>query len=138
MRWKTYNRLDEKTQAYEQAAEDALLWRVRRWLFPSHTHSISTRRTDRARRPAAPPSCQPIIRCLPLKIGGRFDEVCSSHVVKGVYVDYCVLRPIDHACSDWHYAARQANVKIGGSRPKPISLHLGVVGDVEMKAATRM
>ena len=34
MRWKTYNRLDEKAQAYEQAADDTLLWRVRRWLLP--------------------------------------------------------------------------------------------------------
>ena len=34
MRWKTYNRLDEKAQAYGQAADDALLWRVRRWLLP--------------------------------------------------------------------------------------------------------
>jgi hypothetical protein len=34
MRWKTYNRLDEEALAYEKAADDALLWRVRRWLLP--------------------------------------------------------------------------------------------------------
>lgn len=34
MRWKTYNRLDEKAQAYEKAADDELLWRVRRLLLP--------------------------------------------------------------------------------------------------------
>jgi hypothetical protein len=33
MRWKTYNQLDEKAQAYEKAADDELLWRVRRLLF---------------------------------------------------------------------------------------------------------
>jgi hypothetical protein len=34
MRWKTYNRLDEKAQAYEKAADDALLWGLRRILLP--------------------------------------------------------------------------------------------------------
>lgn len=34
MRWKTYNRLDEKALAYEKAADDALLWRLRRLLIP--------------------------------------------------------------------------------------------------------
>jgi hypothetical protein len=34
MRWKTYNRLDEKALAYEKAADDALLWRLRRLLLP--------------------------------------------------------------------------------------------------------
>jgi hypothetical protein len=34
MRWRTYNRLDEKAQAYEKAADDALLWWVRRILLP--------------------------------------------------------------------------------------------------------
>ena len=34
MRWKTSNRLDEKAQAYEKAADDELLWRVRRLLLP--------------------------------------------------------------------------------------------------------
>src|SRR5262245_25966175 len=39
MRWKTYNRLDEKAQAYEQAADDELLWTLRRWLFPGESVS---------------------------------------------------------------------------------------------------
>ena len=34
MRWKTYNRLDEKAQAYEKAADDELAWAVRRLLLP--------------------------------------------------------------------------------------------------------
>jgi hypothetical protein len=34
MRWKTYNRLDEKAQAYEKAFDDALVWRARRLLLP--------------------------------------------------------------------------------------------------------
>jgi hypothetical protein len=34
MRWKTYNRLDEKAQAYDKAFDDELLWRVRRLLLP--------------------------------------------------------------------------------------------------------
>ena len=34
MRWRTYNRLDEKAQAYEQAADDELAWAVRRLLLP--------------------------------------------------------------------------------------------------------
>ena len=34
MRWKTYNRLDEKALSYEKAADDAFLWRVLRWLLP--------------------------------------------------------------------------------------------------------
>jgi hypothetical protein len=34
MRWKTYNRLDEKAQAYEKAFDDALVWRARRLLWP--------------------------------------------------------------------------------------------------------
>jgi hypothetical protein len=37
MRWKTYTQLDEKAQAYEQAADDALRWRVRRWLLPGES-----------------------------------------------------------------------------------------------------
>jgi hypothetical protein len=32
MRWKTYNRQDEKAQAYEQAADAQLAWRLRRIL----------------------------------------------------------------------------------------------------------
>ena len=38
IRWKTYNRLDEKAQAYEKAADDELLWRVRRLLLPWRRH----------------------------------------------------------------------------------------------------
>jgi hypothetical protein len=34
MRWKTYNRLDEKAQAYEKAADDELAWQVQRLLLP--------------------------------------------------------------------------------------------------------
>jgi hypothetical protein len=34
MRWKTYNRLDEKAQAYDKAFDDALVWRARRLLLP--------------------------------------------------------------------------------------------------------
>jgi len=34
MRWNTSSRFDEKTQAYEQAADIQLLWRLRRTLMP--------------------------------------------------------------------------------------------------------
>jgi hypothetical protein len=34
MRSKTYNRLDEKSQSYEKAADDELAWAVRRLLLP--------------------------------------------------------------------------------------------------------
>jgi hypothetical protein len=34
MRWKTYNRLDEKAQASEKAADDELAWAVSRLLLP--------------------------------------------------------------------------------------------------------
>jgi hypothetical protein len=34
MRWNTYNRLDEKAQAYEKAADDELSRQVRRLLLP--------------------------------------------------------------------------------------------------------
>jgi hypothetical protein len=34
MRWKTYNRLDEKALAYERAADETFLWRARRLLLP--------------------------------------------------------------------------------------------------------
>jgi hypothetical protein len=37
MRWKTYNRLDEKALAYEKAADDAWLGSVRRWLLPGES-----------------------------------------------------------------------------------------------------
>jgi hypothetical protein len=34
MRWKTYNRLDEKAQAYEKAADDELALSISRLLLP--------------------------------------------------------------------------------------------------------
>ena len=39
MRWKTYNRLDERAHAYEKAADDVFLWRVRQLLLPGETVS---------------------------------------------------------------------------------------------------
>jgi hypothetical protein len=37
MRWKTYNRLDEKAQGYEQAADAEMAWRLRRYLLLGET-----------------------------------------------------------------------------------------------------
>jgi hypothetical protein len=37
MRWKTYNRLDERAQAHEQAADAIMVWRCRKWLFSGET-----------------------------------------------------------------------------------------------------
>jgi hypothetical protein len=37
MRWKTYNRLDEKAQAYEKAADDTWMYSIRRWLLPGES-----------------------------------------------------------------------------------------------------
>ena len=37
MRWKTYNRLDERAQAYDKAADAVLYWRVRKLLQPGET-----------------------------------------------------------------------------------------------------
>ena len=37
MRWKTYNRLDEKAQAYEKAADDELTRAGCRLLYPGET-----------------------------------------------------------------------------------------------------
>ena len=34
MRWKTYNRFDEKAQAYEKAADDELALAISRLLLP--------------------------------------------------------------------------------------------------------
>ena len=34
MRWKTYNRLDERAQAYEKAADAQFVWSLRRFLLP--------------------------------------------------------------------------------------------------------
>jgi len=39
MRWKTYNRLDEKAQAYEQLADAQLWFRLRRILRPNESVS---------------------------------------------------------------------------------------------------
>jgi hypothetical protein len=39
MRWKTYNRLDEKALAYEKAADDQLALSLRRLLFPGESIS---------------------------------------------------------------------------------------------------
>jgi hypothetical protein len=37
MRWKTYNRLDEKALAYERAADAIFIWRCRRFFLPGET-----------------------------------------------------------------------------------------------------
>jgi hypothetical protein len=39
MRWETYNRLDEKAQTYEQAADAQLSWRLRRFHMPGESVS---------------------------------------------------------------------------------------------------
>jgi len=41
----------------------------------THSRSISIRRAERAWRPAAPPSREPVFHCLALKVGWRFDEL---------------------------------------------------------------
>jgi hypothetical protein len=43
LRWKTYNRVDERAQAYEYAADDELAWAISRLLLPGEGFHKSAR-----------------------------------------------------------------------------------------------
>jgi hypothetical protein len=107
-------------------------------LLKSAGRQLVLQSADRAWGPVALSSCESIFRSLALEIRSRFDEFPPIDVVKSVHVDYRVLRPINRARGDRHHAASQADVEICGSRPKPISLYLGGVVDLEMETAIWM
>ena len=106
----------------------------------AHAHSLSLNFHSPCRACLAS-SCAAVARAglpLPRPQSRLAIRRAKLHVIKSVHVDYRVQRAIDQACGDRHHAAGQADVKICSSRPKPISVYLEGVSDLQKEAAIWM